>query len=181
MVARLHYNPQDPEEHFAREEFYQMSQQVEADRVFFESESVWDLFRKPSYRKRMICGFFTFFSNESSGILVIYSEWNLPTRNAARLLTTDTDYSVLIYQGLGQTGSMPLLLSGVYVTIGAMGNYVNSLLVDRVGRKALFIIGLSGMLLALIFETALVRYYAGTGNHAGLSAALFFIFLHLTL
>ncbi|KAI1630482.1 general substrate transporter [Exophiala viscosa] len=161
IIAKLHYNPADPEELYARREFDQMCRQVENDRLYFEHESVVDLFRKPSYRKRMICGFLTFFSNESSGILVIYN------------------YSVLIYKGLGQTGYMPLLLSGVYVTLGAMGNWVNSMLVDRVGRKALFLTGLSGMLVSLIAETALVRFYAGTAGHGGLSAALFFIFLHL--
>ncbi|KAK4935990.1 hypothetical protein LTR10_023037 [Elasticomyces elasticus] len=161
IIAKLHYNPADPEELYARREFDQMCRQVENDRLYFEHESVVDLFRKPSYRKRMICGFLTFFSNESSGILVIYN------------------YSVLIYKGLGQTGYMPLLLSGVYVTLGAMGNWVNSMLVDRVGRKALFLIGLSGMLVSLIAETALVRFYAGTVGHGGLSAAVFFIFLHL--
>jgi MFS family permease len=74
-----------------------------------------------------------------------------------------------------------LLLSGIYVTIGALGNYLNSLLIDRMGRKALFIIGLTGMLVSLIFESALLANFSGTTNHAGLSAALFFIFLHLAL
>lgn len=76
---------------------------------------------------------------------------------------------------------MPLLISGVYVTIGAIGNYINSLLADRLGRKTLFIIGLSGMLVALIFETALNAQFVGGTNKAGLSAALFFLFLHLAL
>lgn len=78
IVAKLHYNPADPEEVYARKEFYQMCRQVDNDRQYFEHETIWDLFRKPSYRKRMICGFFTFFSNESSGILVIYSKDTLP-------------------------------------------------------------------------------------------------------
>ncbi|KAH0836949.1 hypothetical protein AYO21_01742 [Fonsecaea monophora] len=162
IVAKLHYNPSDPEEVYARKEFYQMCRQVDHDREFFSHETIWDLWRKPSYRKRMLCGFFTFFSNESSGILVIYN------------------YSVMIYQGLGQTGHMPLLLSGIYVTIGALGNYVNSILVDRTGRRFLFLTGLSGMLVSLIAESILLRYYSGTDSHGGLSAALFFIFLHLT-
>lgn len=91
------------------------------------------------------------------------------------------DYSILIYKGLGYSGSIPLLISGVYVTVGAVGNYINAILVDRIGRKALFIIGLGGMLVALIFETALDAKYAGTNNKAGLRAALFFLFMHLAL
>ncbi|OAL44212.1 general substrate transporter, partial [Pyrenochaeta sp. DS3sAY3a] len=161
IVARLHHRHDDPDQQFAREEFYQMKMQVEADMVFYESESIWDLFRKPSYRKRMFLGAFTFFSNESSGVLVIYN------------------YSVSIYQGLGYSGSVPLLLSGIYVTLGALGNGVNAILADRVGRKALFLIGLSGMLVSLIGEVGLLAKYGGTTERAGLSAALFFIFLHL--
>lgn len=74
IVSRLHHSDDDPDEHFARAEFYQMHKQVDEERTTFKSESLFELFRKPSYRKRMFCGAFTFFSNESSGILVIYSK-----------------------------------------------------------------------------------------------------------
>lgn len=91
------------------------------------------------------------------------------------------DYSVSIYQGLGYSGSTPLLLSGIYVTLGALGNWINAYLADKIGRKALFIIGLTGMLVSLSFEVALLAAYSTSTSHAGLSAALFFIFLHLAL
>ncbi|KAH8901430.1 general substrate transporter [Thozetella sp. PMI_491] len=162
IIAKMNSRIDDPDEAFAREEFYQMTQQVEADRKLLESESFWTLFTKPSYRKRMLCGFLAFFSNESSGILVIYN------------------YSVLIYQGLGMGGNVPLLISAIYTTIGAFGNFVNSLLADWIGRKALFITGLTGCLVALIFETALDAQYATSDNKAGLRAAIFFLFVHLT-
>lgn len=58
---------------FANEEFYQMSRQVKNDKVFAAEETVWTLFKKPSYRKRMICAFLTMFGAESTGILVVYS------------------------------------------------------------------------------------------------------------
>ncbi len=47
------------------------------------------------------------------------------------------DYSVLLYQGLGFKGSIPLLLAASYVTVACIGNYINSLLIDRVGRVKL--------------------------------------------
>jgi hypothetical protein len=59
---------------FAREEFYQMSQQVATDKRQAANESLWTLFSKPSYRKRMICAFLMMFASESTGILVVYSE-----------------------------------------------------------------------------------------------------------
>jgi hypothetical protein len=61
---------------FAKEEFYQMRVQVAADERMAANETVWTLFTKPSYRKRMICAFLTMFGAESTGILVIYSEFS---------------------------------------------------------------------------------------------------------
>lgn len=60
---------------FAREEFYQMKQQAVADKATASGESFGTLFTKPSYRKRMLCAFFTMFASESTGILVVYSEF----------------------------------------------------------------------------------------------------------
>lgn len=180
IIANMYSRAGDEMKVSARQEFEQICQQIEADRSFLEAENIWSLFTKPTYRRRMLCGFFTFFSNESTGILVIYSGFH--TRNArVYTLTPIQDYSVLIYKGLGFTDNIPLLLSGIYVTIGALGNYVNSILADRVGRKALFIVGLSGCLISLIFETVLDAQYANTTNRAGLRAAIFFLFLHLAL
>ncbi len=73
IVARLH-NTQNGDESFAKEEFYQISQQVQSDAILNANETLWDLFRKPSYRKRMICGGLTMFSAMSTGILVVYSK-----------------------------------------------------------------------------------------------------------
>lgn len=74
IVQKLHNSPDDPDQLFAREEYYQMMSQAEFDRRLVQEESVLDLFRKPSYRKRLICGGLTMFACESSGILVIYSK-----------------------------------------------------------------------------------------------------------
>lgn len=59
---------------FAKEEFYQMSCQVRVDKVTASDETFMTLFKKPSYRKRMICAFLVMFGSESTGILVLYSE-----------------------------------------------------------------------------------------------------------
>jgi hypothetical protein len=45
---------------------------------------------------------------------------------------------VILYTGLGYSGSIPLLLSAAYVTAAAIGNYICSLVIDRVGRVRLF-------------------------------------------
>lgn len=74
IVARLHQRSDNPEQLFAREEFYQMSRQVDADKSMRDSMSLKELWTKSSYRKRMICGAITMFASESSAILVIYSK-----------------------------------------------------------------------------------------------------------
>lgn len=128
--------------HFAREEFYQMFRQVEVDRSLASQETVCTLFTKPSYRRRMVCAFLTTFGTESTGILVIYSVYEAKRDE----FSTDPwflDYSVLLYQGLGFSGSTPLILAASYVTVACIGNYVNSVLVDKVGRVKLFGLSLS--------------------------------------
>ncbi|CAL5868383.1 uncharacterized protein PFLUO_LOCUS2608 [Penicillium psychrofluorescens] len=147
---------------FAREEFYQMKQQAIADKSVADGETFGTLFTKPSYRKRMICAFFTMFASESTGILVVYN------------------YSVLLYQGLGFSNKISLLLAALYVSVACAGNYVSSVLVDRLGRVKLFLIGFSGCLVSLIFETVMVARYTGSTNEAGLRAGVFFLFLYIT-
>ncbi|OQU95814.1 hypothetical protein CLAIMM_01981 [Cladophialophora immunda] len=147
--------------HFAREEFYQIFRQVEVDLSLASQETVWTLFTKPSYRRRMICAFLTTFGTESTGILVIYN------------------YSVLLYQGLGFSGSTSLILAASYVTVACIGNYINSILVDKVGRVKLFVTGCIGCMVCLSFETALSAEYIGSNHTAGLSAGVFFLFAYV--
>ncbi|CAK7234124.1 hypothetical protein SCUCBS95973_008828 [Sporothrix curviconia] len=171
ILAKLHgiagHEQGSQEATFAREEFYQMRQQVAADKrlAAIEGASITTLFTKPSYRKRMFCAFMTMFAAESSGILVVYN------------------YSVLLYQGLGFDNMMSLMLSALYVTVACAGNYVCSLLIDRVGRVRLLLIGFTGCMVSLAIETALDAEYTGVTedrNEAGLRAGVFFLFLYIT-
>ena len=73
------------------------------------------------------------------------------------------------------------MLSAAYVTCAAIGNYVCSLMIDRVGRVRLLCIGLTGCLVCLIFEAAIDAEYTGTTNEAGLRAGVFFLFLYISL
>ncbi|UNI21324.1 hypothetical protein JDV02_007323 [Purpureocillium takamizusanense] len=165
VTLKLHTNGNDTnvaDHDFAKKEFYQMKEQTQADLVSTSGETIWTLFTKPSYRKRMICAFLVMFGSESTGILVVYN------------------YSVLLYQGLGFKGSIPLILAAAYVTVACVGNYINSLLVDRFGRVRLLVIGFTGCLVSLIFEAALSAKYIGTNENKGLGAGVFFMFLYIT-
>lgn len=71
IIHRMHSNPNDPNDDFARREFYQMRKQIELDITF--ATSYWEIFRKPSLRKRALLTIFLEFSLMSSGVLVILS------------------------------------------------------------------------------------------------------------
>lgn len=73
IVARLHRRANDPDQTFAREEFYQMRRQVDADKLMTANEGMTTLFTKPSYRKRMFCAFMMMYAAQCTGNLVIYS------------------------------------------------------------------------------------------------------------
>lgn len=47
-------------------------------------------------------------------------------------------YIVSLYQNLGVTGGIPLVLGAAYVTAATLSNFAGALLLDRVGRKPLF-------------------------------------------
>ena len=164
VVERLHDSKKDTSRiSFAREEFFVMKNQVAAD-LELASEATWSrMFRLPSSRKRLFCAFMTMFGSESTCILVVYN------------------YSVILYEGLGLSNTMSLLLAAVYVTIATCGNYVSSLLMDRVGRVRLLVIGMMGCMICLILLAALSATYGETTNKSGLDAGVFFFFFFVAL
>lgn len=46
-------------------------------------------------------------------------------------------YIIALYQNLGLTGGVPLILGAAYVTVATISNFVGALLLDKVGRKPL--------------------------------------------
>ncbi|KAK7417704.1 hypothetical protein QQX98_004360 [Neonectria punicea] len=59
-------------------------------------------------------------------------------------------------------------------------NWVNAMLLDRVGRIKLMIIGMTGAALAVACETAIVARFAGTDNAVGNGFGIFFLFVFIT-
>jgi MFS family permease len=90
------------------------------------------------------------------------------------------NYQVLLYAGLGITGSLPLMLYAVYATWAAFLNWVGSMIVDRVGRIRMLTIGIVGCALMVTCETAMVARYGGTDNKIGNGFGVFFLFCFVT-
>ncbi|KEF51771.1 uncharacterized protein A1O9_12108 [Exophiala aquamarina CBS 119918] len=124
VLRKLHNRPEDPNETTAKEEFIQIQRQIELERAENINKGWGHLFKKPSYRKRLLLGFGTQFIAQSTGVLVV------------------NNYQILLYRSLGITGSLPLLLNAIYNSIAAFMNYINSIVLDRLGRVRIMLIGL---------------------------------------
>lgn len=85
-----------------------------------------------------------------------------------------------LYQTLGLTGGVPLILGAVYTTVAAIANFIGALIMDRLGRKPMLLIGLAGCMHFMSLETAMVASFAGTTNKAGLSMGIFFTYCFVT-
>jgi MFS family permease len=161
ITERLHRDPSDPQQIGARQEFHQMRKQIEFDRT--QDLSMLYMFKKPSLRRRILLGCGVLFGGQACGPLVI------------------NNYGVLLYQGLGMSGHMPLLMYAIYVVVGASVNIIAAFIMDRVGRRPLFFAGFLGTTVTMACETALVATYAGTDNKGGNAAAVFFLFAFVTM
>ncbi|KEF62062.1 uncharacterized protein A1O9_00034 [Exophiala aquamarina CBS 119918] len=167
IIIALRRSPDDPDDLVAKEELYQTKQQIALDRAKLQAVGYgpWmACLKKKSYRKRMIIGFLTQWGAEFSGPLVI------------------NNYLVILFTNLGQTGSMPLLLSAVWVTTaGLIYNPLGAWLHDKVNsRRFMYMFGTAGCLVTTAILCALLATYAGTTNTGGNAGGVLMTFLYLT-
>ncbi|KAL9064026.1 MAG: hypothetical protein Q9161_009131 [Pseudevernia consocians] len=188
VIQKLHAQPDDPDDTFARKEFYQMTQQFALDEQKKQNLGVihwWDYFKKASYRRRILIGCGATLSSACSGNLVVNSRSIiscLTDLEYAKHRRGKTDYQVTLYTGLGITGGIPILLFAIWNIVGMLGNIVAATaLMDRFGRKICLLIGNSGTATCLAFEAALTKYFVGqeTPNKVGLGFGTFFIFFYV--
>lgn len=71
ILFRLHSDPSDPDDEFARAEFYQIQKQIAIDRTL--GSSWMHIIKKPSYRTRAFLAVGTTGIIQCSGVLVINS------------------------------------------------------------------------------------------------------------
>lgn len=162
VLLRLHRIKNDPHDTTARTEFYQMKKQVDYDRQLKATTSRWELFKTAPNRRRALVGFLLMWNNQFTGVLVL------------------ANYGIILYTSLGMSGIFPLLLTSIWVTSSFPGNIFCAFFVERFGRRKFMLIGLSGILMCLVCETALQAEFLGTSNRAGQNAAIFFLFFFLT-
>ncbi|KAJ9149484.1 Sugar transporter family protein [Pleurostoma richardsiae] len=159
VLTKSHHSTSDDSDTFARNEFGQIEKQLDYERTL---PSSWvSLFQVKSYRKRAIVGFFTMFCAQCTGTQVI------------------NNYGPMLYSKLGYGSRDQLLLQAGWISWGPIGNLINAVLLDIVGRKAIMIFGLASTATALLGEIIMLAIFGGSDNRAGNSAAVFFLFLHI--
>ena len=163
-LRRLHHDANDVDDSAAREEFAQMKAQIEYERT--QPSGYLGILKTRSYRKRAFLSCFVqLAANNTGGLVINY-------------------YSVIIYGNLGLTGSIPLLMYAIYTLIGALGNLLSLLTLDKTGRRFALLTGFSGCLLALIIEIAMLAKYVTVANPSipgqkvAVFAIMFFVFFY---
>ncbi|KAF2742385.1 MFS transporter [Sporormia fimetaria CBS 119925] len=158
ILNRLHSDPSDPTNEYARFEFYQIRKQIAIDRSL---DGSWvAMFRKPSYRKRALITIGTTFFIQCSGVLVI------------------NNYGPTLYRNLGFSPVKQLLYPAAWLTFTLGMNIFAIFIVDGFPRNKYIAVGILGCMTTLIVEAALVANFVPSNNQAALHAAvaMFFIF-----
>ncbi|KIX98818.1 uncharacterized protein Z520_05279 [Fonsecaea multimorphosa CBS 102226] len=164
ITMKLHHIKGDPDQEYARGEFYQMQKQTEFD---MKLDSSWKaVFTKPNYRKRAVLAIGFAFIGQSTAVLII------------------NNYGPTVYKALGYDTLNQLILQCGWITMGIPANLIGAILMDRVGRKPLMLTGVIGCCACLIVEAAMIAQFASPvpavdPNRAGLRAgvAAFYVFL----
>ena len=161
VLKRLHTRKGEEMHEQAEKEFYQLKRQVIYDHETQANMSTFEVFKGAPNRKRCMIACIMMFFNMFTGVLLI------------------ANYAVIMFTNLGLSGSTPLLLLAVWVSISLFGNIFTALYIDKFGRRAFMLTGIGGIFVSLLCETVLQAVYNGTNNQAGQRAAIFFIYLFI--
>ena len=175
ILNKLHSDRSDPENEFARAEFYQIQKQLHIDRTL--DTSWWHMIKKPSYRKRFLIAVSVTGFIQSSGDLVINSK-HIESYRSRLGSDLTTDYGPTLYKDLGFGPVKQLLYPCAWLTYTLGISIIAMPFVDRVPRNVMIATGIWGCMCALIVESALVASFVPSDNENALQAAvaMFFIF-----
>jgi MFS family permease len=123
ILRRLHGNSESHEDNNTTTiEVAAIEQQIEIDSHYDIS---WlGLVKRPSMRRRLLLGMFMMFFQQSTGQNVLYG------------------FQVNVLSQLGLTAWQPLLVVALYTLWAAILNIAGALVVDKLGRRVMFLIGL---------------------------------------
>ncbi|KAF8966553.1 hexose transporter [Flammula alnicola] len=151
-------NEQDP---LVQYEFEEIKAAIELDRQVADTIGWKTLFATPGNRRRMrIIIALAFFSQWSGNGLVSY-------------------YLNKVFDTIGITSpTIQLLINGILQIWNLFWALTASFLVDRIGRRVLFLTSAAGMIVFFTLQTACSAVYANTQSQSAAHAVIAFIFLY---
>lgn len=162
VLCRLHRDTADPENHFAQRELALIKMQEESDHTTSLTDGRWQLFSKPTYRRRLILALMLVAGSQNTGILVI------------------NNYNTLLYKSLGLTTTQALAVGGGYNTLGFIANVIGATVSDRLGRRKILVAGFGTTMAMFVIATALIAKYSETQSVSYATAAVVFLFLYVS-
>ncbi|KAL1858202.1 hypothetical protein VTK73DRAFT_7913 [Phialemonium thermophilum] len=159
ILQRLHDDHQDPT--FWEKEYLQISAQLAVERKELETSS-WS---------HMLTNF-----NELRRVLVAVAALTSVQTNGAQTIQV---YQSVFYGGLGFSTRQQLLMSGIFGICNMSGGMTNLILIDRVGRRKLFLAGLFILSVWLGVFSACSAQYAQTGSSSWGKAGVAFVMIYI--
>ncbi|KAL1893947.1 hypothetical protein Sste5346_006088 [Sporothrix stenoceras] len=159
VLQQLHQSKGGNDTHLARAEMVQIRAQIAEEHA--QPTGYWHILKTPNLRYRVYCSVLVWIVGQSTGILVI--------ANLTPVLFGQLGYSTLLQLGL----------SIVWTVVALLGCFVNSLIMDKVGRVRLMVLGGYLCSIVLIVEAVLQKYFLNTSNTSGINAAVAMYFLFI--
>jgi len=103
------------------------------------------------------------------------------TTNRSQAIIPLQNYQVILYGSLGIEGKMPLVLVGVWGTLGVIFACGGAFFFDKIGRRKSFFISMTGVIVGSVMLVAFwARYeHGGNTNKTLGSLALWSMFVYL--
>ncbi|EXJ91552.1 hypothetical protein A1O3_00100 [Capronia epimyces CBS 606.96] len=161
ILRKLHHDPHDPDDHFARRELALIQRQQAADAAVLAQDGKWQLFTAKTYRKRFILAFLIMAGGQNNGTLVI------------------NNYTVLLYRSLGLDNQMALMLSAIYNTLAAIANFAGAYCSDKIGRRRGLLWGFILNMSMFAVATGLIAKYSTDESKGIAAAAVAFLYLYV--
>lgn len=142
-LQRMHRTSSADDTFYLRE-YNQIKAQIELEKS--DKVGMKSLLTRPSYRRRLYIILIWVIGQQTTGII--------PLQN----------YQVIVYASLGLTGKMPLILVGVWGTVGVLSNLPGAWWFDSFGRRRMVFVSMGVMLPASVLLCAFWATYENTGN-----------------
>jgi MFS family permease len=142
VLEKMHAQSED--RLYYRAEFHQIKSQLDLERS--EKLGLVEILKHPSYRKRLMLCMILMVGQQGTGVI--------PLQN----------YQVVLYESLGITNKLILILVGVWGTITVISTTIGSSLFDKMGRRTAFFISMSIILTSSILLSIFWARYEQSGN-----------------